>query len=161
LIKRNKNYHKYIIILFILVPIIFIITINYKDITNKLSKNEISNIKTSPEIKTENNETKNNYNSQVKIMITKVEPNEITAGKVFNPINGQAAMGIRGENFNKNCMIYINDQPLITTFGSTMFITTIVPNNLYENPGVIQVQVKELNNKLIVNQSNKVEIVIK
>ncbi len=112
--------------------------------------------------------------NQVEIPIVKIEkevqnmkvsgssPLSIERNKKFNVFNGQSALGLTGDNFNKGCKIYANDQELETTFGNDQFITAVVPEQLYSKKGSLKIKVKfnDIENEVI-HTSNTITISIK
>ncbi|NOU73896.1 sulfatase-like hydrolase/transferase [Paenibacillus sp. LMG 31458] len=77
------------------------------------------------------------------ITIESVNPDEIKAGVVFNPHNGDAALSVNGSGFSVDCVIYLNGNPLPTAVGGDNFLTAIVPAKYYNQSGTLQLVVRD------------------
>ncbi|GAA4828698.1 LTA synthase family protein [Paenibacillus vulneris] len=94
--------------------------------------------------------------------ITGVSPSEIQAGVIFNQWMGKSAIAVQGKNILPGSVLYINDQPLETTYGDKGFITAIVPDNFYSKAGILDLQIKLFDSKkILVSESNKVKVKVK
>ncbi len=75
---------------------------------------------------------------------------------------GESAISVIGENFIEGSILYINGLPLSTIYGSKECITALVPYEYYDKPGLLEVQVKHLNNSNeIIGISNSIIIKVK
>ncbi len=90
----------------------------------------------------ERNDLKNDMINIPHMKIVQVNPTEITAGEIFNNWEGEASIGLVGENFDVDSIIYANNVPLKTTYGGANFITAIVPAELYNEPGEMVIKVR-------------------
>ncbi len=125
------------------------------------------------QLRSENSKDSINISNEIKIpvvelkelqdmVIKRVSPDTISKNQKFNIVNGQSALGINGRNFKSGCKIYANNIELNTTFGDETFITAIVPDEIYNKEGKIQIQVRYFDMENETNHvSNKMIIPVK
>ena len=77
--------------------------------------------------------------------ITSLHPDRSVAGIKFNEQpNSQSAIAVVGKRFSRSSVIFFNDQPLETTFGSEELLTALVPDKFLNPAGEIKVSVVNL-----------------
>ena len=70
-------------------------------------------------------------------------PASTRVGVTFNPQpGGISAINVLGEWFDPQSTVVMGGHALATTFGSSTWITAVVPKSLYSEPGQIPVYVK-------------------
>lgn len=55
--------------------------------------------------------------------------------------DGSSALAVRGKGFDRNAVIMANRQQLKTSFGNSGWLTSKMPAELYEKPGVLSIKV--------------------
>ena len=94
-------------------------------------------------------------------IIEGTNPPSIKAGEIFNDYNGKSVIGVHGENFIEGSFIYLNGEKLPTDYHDESYVTAIVPSNLYDAPGTLEVQVKGIDGmRNILNESNILNVEI-
>lgn len=74
--------------------------------------------------------------------ITAIYPDRSIAGVRFNEQpSGESAISVVGKRFSPLSVIFFNDQPLVTFYGSEELLTALVPDQFLNLPGEIQVSV--------------------
>ena len=92
-------------------------------------------------------------------LILGTNPKVIIAGEKFNEIDGIATLGANGRNFNEYDKIYINGvEQLSTVAEDRRVVTCLVEDELYQLPGVMEVQVKRVKQGQVIRESNIVKI---
>jgi hypothetical protein len=77
--------------------------------------------------------------------IAKLFPSTIVAGLAVNrQPDGSSAMAVRGTGFSRNDRIYWNDRELVTTFGTSEFLTALIPDMLLRSPAVVKISVRDV-----------------
>jgi hypothetical protein len=73
-------------------------------------------------------------------VISELFPPKTRAGTVFNrQSNGGAAMGLTGANFRQGVVVVFGGVPLETVFSDVDRLSALVPANLLEKPGAVDV----------------------
>lgn len=82
-------------------------------------------------------------------VIVSLHPDRTVAGVGFNvQANGEAAMGLVGQNFLPGAQIVFNGQALDTNFGDVDKLAVSVPSALFAKPGVMKITVKNPDGKV-------------
>ena len=96
------------------------------------------------------------------IVIDRVTPDKIVANEKFFETDGVSTMGVYGEKIHPGDIIYINNEPQETTYGSEEWLTCFVPDEYYAKKGKLKVQVKRINdNGKVEEYSNKITVYIR
>jgi len=75
--------------------------------------------------------------------ITTLGPPGTKAGIGFNvQPDGSSALSVNGQNFESGSKIILNGKPQSTAFGNDQWLTTTVQKEVYSQPGIIRIQVK-------------------
>lgn len=73
--------------------------------------------------------------------IARLHPDSATAGQIFNPQPGGAALSVTGAHFLPGAVVLFAGQRLLTVFGSPDQLSALVPRSLLLRPGRVPVQV--------------------
>ncbi|AYB41924.1 LTA synthase family protein [Paenibacillus lautus] len=100
------------------------------------------------------------------ITINSTNPSTIVADIKFNETDHESILGIQGEgfipesayfDFIKGSQIYINNKPYKTAFTDKKYISTIIPEELYKEPGELYIDVRVVDTKnTILSKSNQI-----
>jgi phosphoglycerol transferase MdoB-like AlkP superfamily enzyme len=95
------------------------------------------------------------------IKIETVTPNSFKAGEILDPQYGGTIIAIHGTGFLKDSKIYANGKPLNTTFGNNGFVTAVLPKELLNSSGNIDIQLDIVDMKgKILSTSNSVQVTV-
>ncbi|MZQ83729.1 hypothetical protein GQF01_16590 [Paenibacillus sp. 5J-6] len=80
------------------------------------------------------------------LIIEETYPNKIIAGVAFNKQqSGNSALAVKGLNISIGTKIVANDIVLDTIVSNDNVATAVIPNSMFENKGVIKIQLKSGN----------------
>lgn len=92
---------------------------------------------------------------EVKPFIKWAEPGEIRINEKFNESDGESHLSLAGEGFTEQSQIYINNIAMDSTLQDNGYISCIVPQELYTEPTVLNIEVKNTT-KSSTTTSNKI-----
>lgn len=89
------------------------------------------------------------------------EPGDIKVSTKFNISNSsnESILGIVGSGFTKSSKIFINDMAMDTEYKTSEYISCVVPDNLYSQPTVFNIEVRNTSVSST-HASNKIKIYV-
>jgi phosphoglycerol transferase MdoB-like AlkP superfamily enzyme len=104
-----------------------------------------------------------NYNDEFsKMYIDASDLAEIQAGRDFHVTDGKSVLRLHGSNLFTGSVVYLNGTKVSPIFITEDTVEVPVPKDLYQKPGVLEIQLKLLNTKnLPVAESNMFTIPVK
>lgn len=97
------------------------------------------------------------------IQIYEIGPSKIKRMETDYLIDNKVAISVIGRGYIKEDVIYINGEPLATTFGSETVLTCLLPRKFYTNIGNLDVQIKRkkdinVTNNIYVSNIKRIEV---
>ncbi|MEC1744263.1 LTA synthase family protein [Schinkia azotoformans] len=89
--------------------------------------------------------------SEKELNIFDIVPRDVVSIESWDGI-----IGLNGSSFSVSSEVYINGKPVPTTFGNEEYITAVIPDEYYKEPG--QLEIKVMNSKY--QSSNKVILTV-
>lgn len=97
------------------------------------------------------------------MIIDTITPEIIIQRQEHNLIDNKVAISILGKGFTNNDIMYINGKAQQTAFGSSEFLSCLIPRKFYNRPSKIKVQlkrIKDIEKNNIIEVSNEYTITV-
>ncbi len=94
-----------------------------------------------------------------KMILKEVTPNTIDKSNFVQEDNMGVKIGIHGENFVKNSIVFINGKPADTKYQNPEYLKANIPQNLYRKTGFLEIKVKVIDSlKNVIVETNALRV---